>query len=426
MTAEFPNDFVRLHLAGRLAQQHARDDTQELERLQAVVSIAGRLISKTPAADLSLGTVQDASGRIEVLVSDEAAGKAAHAEFAHWQLGDIVGAAGILCRLPSGALALRAHELRRLVKVARVLPGSCAERTRRIADVRWRLLKRMRSLLSQAAYIEVETPLLHVTAAAAPRQFRTHHNALDCELYLRSSSDLHLERLLIGGMEKVYEVNRSFLNGERDALCEETAMEIYCAYANHSYMSALLEGVLTVATRETEGGWALSGEGGITALAAPFERITVSAAIARELGGRLDESALRDADKLRQLLAAGGEPPSHEDWPLLQLRLFEKLVAPQLVAPTFVTGFPVALCRRTRSEPADPLVAEHFKLYAGGWRIAEGGSVLNDPEAAEQPDFRLALEYGLPPCASVRMSIDRLTLTLIGGRAPTDSVLFPS
>lgn len=400
--ATYPNDFSRSHLAAQLAQQHASADSAELDQRQPRAVIAGRLMLKAASGTASTGLLQDTSGRFAIVVSDEATGKAAHAAFANWQLGDIVGVGGILCRLPSGELALRAHELRRLVRAVRPLPSApseagsgryadllTGERALRMARLRYRLMQGVREFLARRMYMEVETPILHETPPAAIRQFRTHHNALDRALYLRQSAARHLQKLLIGGIEQVFEINRNFSNGEAASPCEETAVEIYCAYTNDSYMMALLEALLT----------------STQFLRAPFARITVADAIRQFTGKDASDAELRD--------------------PAAQRKVLYTIAAPRLTAPTFVVGFPADVSPGARRRSAEPQLAEYFELFVSGTRIAEGCSVQNDPElASHDRDFQRALEYGLPPAAGVRLSIDSLVQVVAGVSAVADTHLF--
>jgi lysyl-tRNA synthetase, class II len=430
----YPNDFSRSHLAAQLVQQHAGADGAELEQRQRRASIAGRLVSKAPFGMASTGLVQDASGRLAIVVSDQATGKAHHAAYGSWQLGDIIGVDGMLCRLPSGELALRAHELRRLVKATRPLPKTGApgeaataryvdllldDRPGRMAKLRYRLIKGMREFLAGRMYMEVETPILHATSQASAGQFSTHHNALDRELYLRRSAEAHLAQLLIGGIEQVFEINRNFINGDSRAPYEETAMDIYCAYTNDSYMMALLEALL-ISTRF---------------LAAPFARTTVADAIRKYAERDFSDAELRDPAVLGKFLEKHAVCVAKaESWGALQRKLFDAIAAPRLAEPTFVVDFAADVSPGARGKSIDPQIAEYFELFISGKRIAEGRSVQNDPEhhgpsiagdhASHDRQHQRALEYGLPPASGVRLSIDSLVLVVSGVPAISDTVLF--
>lgn len=438
----YPNDFSRSDIAARLAQQHASADADELERRKPTAAIAGRLMSRSLSPGASTGVVQDLSGRIAIVVSDEATGKANHAAYATWQAGDILGVHGTVCRLPSGDLAVRAHELRRLVAATRPLEAADAdgaprylrllidERLRRTASLRFRLIQAMREFLVGRAYMEVETPLLHAAPAGPKARFTTHHNALGREFELRHCAASHLKMVLIGGVEQVFEINRRFINGDAAAPCEETVMDVYCAYSNDSYMVAMVSGLLTRATRAG----VLGSLGGEKALTAPYARTTVADAIRAAAGASLSDAQLRDAAVLRRLLRDHGRAePASASWGRLQRAVFETLAAPRLADATIVVDFPADPQSDARRQARDPELAEYFALFAGGLRVAEGRSVQNDPEAVarvasadDDRDFLRALEYGMPPASGLTVSIDRLVLALSGDADLTDAVVFPS
>jgi lysyl-tRNA synthetase class 2 len=434
----YPNDFRRSDLAARLTQQHASADAAQMERLQAIATIAGRLISKETTGPSSRGVVEDLSGRIAIVVSDQASGKANHAAYASWRVGDIVGVGGILCRLPSGELALRGHEVRLLVKALRPLCDVVPHRgtafspyvdllkggaARHVFDIRWRLIKRLRAALAARSYIEVETPILQPTPDSPAAQFSTHHNALDYKLYLRRSAERYLKRLLVGGVEQVFELNRIFVQAEEGATCEETTLEMYCAYTNDNYMIALLEMLLAAATREDIEGGPVTLDAPAPRLSPPFGRTSVAEAIRKYIGGQLSNAELRNPAVLSRILAEhAGSSGQHPTWGGLQLEVFEKLAAPRLASPTFVAGFATGACGAYRPSGVDAQIAEHFKLYIAGLCVAEGGSVSNDPDDPAQrlpgdpsqhdQDFQRALEYGMPPCSRAQVSLDRLVLAL--------------
>jgi lysyl-tRNA synthetase class 2 len=366
----YPNDFSRSHVARQLVEQHGSADAAALDRLQATATVAGRLAARRELAGETLATIEDGSGAMQICVSDAASGASNHAEFRQWNLGDIVGAMGILYRSPDDELTLRAHELRRLVKALR--PISDQSELRRLVPMRSRVLAGIRDSMRGTQYMEVETPLLHLSPdAAAGGVLETYHNALDLKLYLRSAAGLHLQQLIIGGIEKVYEINRSFRNAQAAQPAETTTMEIYCAYANHSYMMTLLERVIAHASAYALGGTAVAWQGRQLDFAPPYAR-AASAHNATEA----------------------------------------------LFAPTFVVEFPSPSVPRARPRDQDPALAEYFRLFAGGEPLAEGFSVRNDPEAkmGYDADFTRALEYGMPPTAGARLDIERL-VELLSGRA---------
>jgi lysyl-tRNA synthetase, class II len=367
--AAYPNDFSRTHFAGQLHTLHAGHGPEALDKLQVTATIAGRLLSRQEAEEETLAVLQDTSGEIEISVSDAASGRASHAALRQWDLGDIVGVMGILYRTSRGALVLRAHELRLLVKSLRPVPDQRA--LRRFIPLRSSVLAGIREFMRGTQYMEVETPLLQPAAdrSTPTPALETYHNALDLKLYLRSAAATYLQRLLIGGIEQVYEINRSFRNGPPgQARAEATTMEIYCAYTNHHYMMSLLERLIAHAA---------SRAGGEVSFAAPFPRVAFAQA-AREA----------EPDELGK----------------------------NLIAPTFVVDYPADAAPRARRKDQDAGVAEYFTLFAGGEIIAEGLSALNDPAAAaaDDADFVRALQYGMPPASGARLEVDRLVALLTG------------
>lgn len=394
----YPNDFARSHFAADLAKKYANARAAELEQQKAIVSVAGRLMSKRIGAE-SFAMLQDGSGRIQVAVSDEACGRSSHAALAQWGIGDIVGVEGILYRTQSGELTVRAHMLRLLVKALRPLAAPSGEdanpryvhlivdpEARKLLAIRSRAIQGMRLFLNGTHYMEVETPMLQPFASgAAQGAFATYHNALDMQLYLRRSALPYLARLTVGGMEKIYEINRSFRNDAAAAGHdpEVTMMEIYCAYSNHDYMMVLLKLLLGRAAKFALGSTTLTVQGREIDLAAPIAKITS-----------------------------------------------DQGTAPQdLVAPTFVVDFPADKFPMARRKDVDPRLVERFELYIGGRMIAEGASVVNDPEQlsaeAADVDLRRAIEYGLPPASSAALSIDALAMLLNGSSSGRDVILFP-
>jgi lysyl-tRNA synthetase class 2 len=282
---------------------------------------------------------------------------------------------GILYRNAAGELTLRAHDLRLLVKSLRVVPEQPG--VRMLVPVRSRFIAGIRDLMRHTQYMEVETPMLHPApdAPSATASLETYHHALDLKLYLRTGPSLYLQRLLIGGIEKVYEINRSFSSAaaEQDA-AEFTTMELYCAYANYLYMITLLERLIGHATKHALGTTALSCAGKHIDLGAPFAQVT------------------------RAQAEAEGN----------------------LIAPTVVLDYPAQTVPRSRRKDADPGLAEHFRIFVGGAAIAEGCSLINHPEPAAgyDADFMRALEYGMPPAAGASLNIERLLTVVTGAGAP--------
>jgi lysyl-tRNA synthetase class 2 len=371
----YPNDFSRTHVVRQLVNQHAALGAEELEKQQPTATVAGRLLRREQVDGDTLALVEDGSGVLQVCVSNAASGASNHAAFRQWDLGDIVGVMGIVYRTAAGELTLRAHELRLLVKSLRVVPDQ--PDLRRLVPMRSRFIAGIRDLMRRTQYMEVETPILHPAPdalnVAAPLE--TYHHALDLRLYLRSAPALYLQRLLIGGIEKVYEINRSFSNAAAEqAAAEFTTMELYCAYANHLYMITLLERLIGHATMHALGTTVLDCAGKQIDLNAPFARLT------------------------RVQAEAAGDP----------------------IAPTVILDYPAEAAPRSRRKDAHPSLAEHFRIFIGGTAIAEGCSLINHPEvtAGYDADFVRALEYGMPPAAGARLDIERLLTLVTGAGAP--------
>lgn len=416
----YPNHFERTHRVLQLVQQYGQTPTDELARLQPVVSVAGRLMGTSALESARLGVLQDQSGHIDILVSPEATGKREHAAFADWGAGDIIGVRGMVCRLPGGQLAVRVHEIERLVKPVRTLPEKSGgqpyldllmnARARSVFALRSRLIAVIRVYLRSTSYLEVETPMLQSDPDPRAAQFKTHHNALDRDLYLRASGERYLKRLLIGGVEKVYEINRHFLNEPpaEGRLPEGTILEMYSAYSTFQYMMVLVEQLLSRTVGSVFGTNAVPWRGEALEFGKRFHTITVADAIRLHAGGQSTDAQLRDASFLSSL--------------------FDAVAAKQLAQPTFVVDFPADAAWRARPRDDAPQFAERFELYIGGHKVAEGQSEWNDPDEIAgryDADFVRAVEYGLPPLAGLTLSIDRLVMALTDSPSLHEVVAFP-
>ena len=469
----WPNDFRPTH---RAAELHAAHDAAAAEALPAAeLAVAGRMMLKRVQGKTSFIQLQDESGRIQLMALREALGDAAYAEFKHWDLGDIVGARGALMKTRTGELTVRVRELRLLAKALRPPPEKfhglhdvetryrrrhldllANERSRTLFRRRSRLLAELRRLLDGRGFLEVETPLLHpVAGGAKARPFATRHEALHRTLYLRVAPELYLKRLVVGGFERVFELNRSFRNEGLSAQHnpEFTMLELYQAHADYRDLMRLLEELLPELARAVLGGTRVSvpaaaedeedEEGAEIDLGGPFERLTLREAVQRHFDGELD---LDDAAALAAKCAALEiDAPDGESAALLQLRLFEHAVEPTLLRPTFVTEYPVDASPLARRCDGDPERAERFELFAAGRELANGFSELNDPEdqaerfrrqaglrAGGDPEamhydeeYVRALEHGLPPTAGVGVGVDRLAMLLCGARSIREVLLFP-
>ncbi|HSC63274.1 MAG TPA: lysine--tRNA ligase [Caldimonas sp.] len=463
----FPNDFKPKHRAAELMRKHGHLDNEALEPQAVAVSIAGRLMLKRVMGKASFATVQDATGRIQLRVSVDAIGDEAYAAFKHLDLGDIVAAEGTLFKTKTGELTVKVDRLRLLTKSLRPLPDKFhgiadAEQKyrRRYEDLitddaararfvaRSKTLSSIRRFMVEHGFMEVETPMLHpIPGGANAKPFVTHHNALDQQMFLRIAPELYLKRLIVGGFERVFEINRSFRNEGVSVRHnpEFTMMEFYAAYWNHHDLMDFTEEVLRHAAREAAGSAKLSYAGREVDLDARFARMTVKEALVRHAG--VSESEAGDASVLRARISAAG-PPAPAHWTLaeLQFGLFEAAVEAQLWQPTFIVDYPVEVSPLARASDSDPSVTERFELFITGREYANGFSELNDAEdqaerfraqAANKEagdeeamyydaDFIRALEIGMPPTGGCGVGIDRLVMLLTDSPSIRDVILFPS
>ncbi len=463
----FPNDFKPRDRAAELIRKHGDSTNEELEPLAVQVSVAGRLMLKRVMGKASFATLQDATGRIQLRVSIDAIGEEAYAAFKHLDLGDILGAEGSLFKTKTDELTIKVTALRLLTKSLRPLPDKFHGMTdqeqkyrQRYVDLiideearlrfaaRSKVIDSIRHFMVEHAFIEVETPMLHpIPGGANAKPFVTHHNALDQQMFLRIAPELYLKRLIVGGFERVFEINRSFRNEGISVRHnpEFTMMEFYAAYWNHHDLMDYTEAVLRHAARLTTGSATLTYGGRPVDLDRPFARLTVRDALVAHAG--VSEAEAGDAATLRERLKAlGEEAPAHWRLPELQLGLFEAVVEEQLWQPTFIIDYPVEVSPLARASDTNPAVTERFELFITGREYANGFSELNDAEdqaarfmaqAANKEagdeeamyydaDFIRALEYGMPPTGGCGIGIDRLVMLLTDSPSIRDVILFPS
>jgi lysyl-tRNA synthetase class 2 len=463
----YPNDFKPDSHADQL--HRAYDDTPP-ERLQGLakhVRIAGRLVLKRVMGRASFGTLQDGSGRLQIYVTLDHCGEAGHAAFKHFDLGDIVACEGTLFKTRTGELTVQVTSIRMLAKNLQPLPdkfhGLEDVETRyrqRYVDLivtpesrqrfvqRGRIVSALRHEMEEAGFIEVETPMLHpIPGGANARPFVTHHNALDQQMFLRIAPELYLKRLLVGGFERVFEINRNFRNEGISVRHnpEFTMMEFYCAYWNHRDVMSFTEQLIRQAAIRACGSATLQYQGREVDLAAPFERLSVQQALVVHAG--LTPQQAVDAEFLRRRLRELGEPaPAHWTLAELQFGMFEAEVEERLWQPTFIVDYPVEVSPLARASDSDASVTERFELFATGREIANGFSELNDPEeqaarfAAQvankeagddeamyfDADYVRALEVGMPPAGGCGIGIDRLVMLLTDAPSIRDVILFPA
>jgi lysyl-tRNA synthetase class 2 len=458
----FPNDFAREHLAADLHKAWGDKSNEELEPKNIAVSVAGRIMLKRVMGKASFATVQDTSGRIQLYVTRDGIGEAQYEEFKRHDLGDIVGAKGTLFRTKTGELSVKVSQLRLLVKSLRPLPEKfhglsdqeqkyrqryvdliMSEETRNVFRVRSRIVQTVREFMTGKGFLEVETPMMQpIPGGANARPFKTHHNALDMDLFLRVAPELYLKRLVVGGFEKVFEINRNFRNEGISTRHnpEFTMLEFYEAYREYRYLMEFTEEMLRALANTVLGGTQLRyGEHTID-FGKPFERFTIAEALRKfhpGLGGR-------DAI-VAELKKHGVEPHKNAGPGALQLSLFEATVEQQLVQPTFITEYPTEVSPLARRSDKNPEVTDRFELYIAGREIANGFSELNDPEdqaarfgeqakakaAGDEEsmyydaDYIRALEYGMPPTAGEGIGIDRLVMLFTNSPSIRDVLLFP-
>jgi lysyl-tRNA synthetase class 2 len=453
----FPNDFRREHLAGELQAAHGAKSKESLEKAAIAVTVAGRMMLKRVMGKASFATLQDGSGRIQAYITQETP---EYEAFKHWDLGDVVGVEGTLFRTMKGELTVNAKKISLLVKALRPLP----EKFHGLADhelryrqryvdlivnpqvkdvflVRSRVVQALREALVADGYVEVETPMMQpIPGGAAARPFKTHHNALDLDLYLRIAPELYLKRLVVGGMERVFEMNRNFRNEGMSTRHnpEFTMLEWYCAYEDWRYMMDYTEKLV----RAAAGNAVVTYQGKRIDFSRPFARVSIPEAIRKHrVEGDLRDRALLAA----KLSALGVSYEKHQGWGALQLMLFEAIAEKDLIEPTFVTDFPAEVSPLSRRRDGDPEVADRFELFIDAKEIANGFSELNDPEDQAQrfleqvklktagddeamhydADYIRALEYGMPPCAGGGLGIDRLVMLLTDSPSIRDVILFP-
>jgi len=463
----FPNDFRREQLAGDLHRLYDALTKEALEPKGVRVAVAGRMMLKRVMGKASFATLQDMSGQIQVYVSNDATGTDAHEAFKHWDLGDIVGVEGALFKTRTGELTVNAARVRLLAKSLRPLPEKfhgladqeqkyrsryldliTSEEARRTFAVRSRLIQAIRAHMIAEGFLEVETPMMQpIPGGAAARPFVTHHNALDMTLYLRIAPELYLKRLVVGGFEKVFEINRNFRNEGISTRHnpEFTMLEYYEAYRDFRYLMDFNEALLRAVALEVLGTTSIPYGEHTVDLARPFARLTITEAIRRH-HPRFTEADLASRDELtRELTKLGIEPRAGAELGELQLTLFEETTEQLLIQPTYIVDYPAIVSPLARRNDANPEITDRFELYITGREMANGFSELNDPEdqaarfeaqarakaAGDEEamyydaDYIRALEHGLPPTAGCGIGIDRLVMLFTNSPSIRDVILFP-
>jgi lysyl-tRNA synthetase class 2 len=463
----FPNDFTRTHHAGDLLTRYGALTREQIAAAEVEVKLAGRMMLKRVMGKASFATVADGSGRIQFYVTPEDLGGEVYEAFKHWDIGDILGAEGVLFRTQKGELSVRVRRLRLLVKSLRPLPDKfhgledrelryrqryvdliMNEETRQAFATRSRAIAAMRAFMVEQGFLEVETPMLQVIpGGAAAKPFVTHHNALDIDMFLRIAPELFLKRLVVGGFERVFEINRNFRNEGLSPRHnpEFTMMEFYAAYHDVRWMMDFTEQLLRETAVRATGSAELAYQGGSIDLGQPFARLTIAEAV-RQHAPRYTEAQLADRDFLhRELRGMGSTHAEEAGLGALQLALFEEVAESKLAQPTYIVDYPVEVSPLARASDTQPGITERFELFIAGREMANGFSELNDPEdqaarfmeqvkaraAGDEEamyydaDYVRALEYGMPPTAGCGVGVDRFIMLLTDAASIRDVILFP-
>jgi lysyl-tRNA synthetase class 2 len=465
----FPNDFRRVEYAGDLQAEYADGEiwpAEALEATQREVKLAGRLMAKRVMGKASFAQIQDESGRIQLFLQTNTLGEVYEA-FKSWDIGDIVAVRGSLTRTRTGELSVKVSQLRLLTKSLRPLPDKwhglsdveqryrqryvdliVTPEAREVFIKRSRIIRAMREWLDARRFLEVETPMMHyIPGGAAAKPFTTHHNALGLDLYLRVAPELYLKRLVVGGLERIYEINRNFRNEGVSTRHnpEFTMLELYEAYATYSEIMDLTEGVIRDVAHDVLGSGRMLWEGEQIDLDPPFRRWRMDQAV-RHHNPEISAADCTDRDALAGHCARLKihVKPGY-GWGRLLLEIFEKTVEHTLVQPTFITDHPVEVSPLARANDEQPGYTDRFELFVNGKELANGFSELNDPEdqAARflaqvqakdsgddeamhfDADYIRALEVGLPPTGGLGIGIDRLVMLLTGSDSIRDVLLFP-
>jgi lysyl-tRNA synthetase class 2 len=463
----FPNDFRRDAIAGELHAEYGDKDNAVLEASPVRVKVAGRLMAKRVMGKASFAQLQDMSGRIQLFLQRDSLADGLYQEFKGWDIGDIIGAEGMMFKTKTGELSVRVETIRLLTKSLRPLPekfhGLADQETRyrqRYVDLimnevsrntfrmRSRIVQFIRAYLDARDFLEVETPMMQaIPGGAVARPFSTYHNTLDMDLFLRIAPELYLKRLVVGGYEKVYEINRNFRNEGLSTRHnpEFTMLEFYQAYVDYRDLMDLTEDLLRSMAEQLTGGTTIECQGVPYDFGKPFRRMTVRESILA-FNPELGADDIDDPDKARAVAGKLGIPLK-DSYGLgkVQIEIFEKTVEGRLDDPTFITAYPTEVSPLARRNDEDPFVTDRFEFFVGGRELANGFSELNDAEdqaerfrqqVAEKDagdleamhydaDYIRALEHGMPPTAGEGIGIDRLVMLFTDSPSIRDVLLFP-
>ena len=452
----YPNDFKRKNLAGEIKEDLDQFSKEELEKKKKKVSVAGRIMLRRMMGKASFTTIQDFSGRIQLYVrADEVSN---YDEFKNYDLGDIVGIEGIIFKTNTGELSIHVKKIRLLTKSLRPLPEKHLGLTdtelryrKRYLDlltnpeslevfkVRAEIVNNMRSFLVNENFVEVETPMMHpIPGGATARPFVTHHNSLNMDLFLRVAPELYLKRLVVGGFEKVFEINRNFRNEGLSTRHnpEFTMLEFYTAFVDSNFQMDFVEKMFKAIVKTLSSKYRIFKK--------PFLKLSMDEAILKNTP--LKKKDLQDPVQLREFCSQQKiKVDGQASISIIKNEVFEACVENKLIEPTFITEYPIEISPLAKASTSNPDIAERFELFIDGKEIANGFSELNDPEDQAKrfkdqvakkdsgdkeamhydEDYIEALEHGLPPCAGVGVGIDRLTMLITGTESIRDVLLFP-
>jgi lysyl-tRNA synthetase class 2 len=451
--------------AQALIETYGNTTKEELESKRIEVTVAGRIIAMRSFGKACFSHIQDGSERIQVYFQRNTLGEDRYALFKKIDIGDFIGVTGFLFRTKTNELTIEVENFTLLSKALRPLPEKWHGLTdvelryrqryvdlivnpevKKVFLLRTKIIQAIRKFLNARNYLEVETPMMQsIPGGATAKPFKTHHNALDMDLYLRIAPELYLKRLLVGGFERVYEINRNFRNEGISTRHnpEFTMLEFYTAYADYQYLLDFTEQMISTVALEVLGTTEVEYEGHKISLAPPWKRVTYIDSL-RQAG--VPNDVLADAEKARvYALKLGGNLKGGEPLGKILNEIFEAMVEPKLIQPTFITDYPTDISPLSKKRDDNPAFVERFELFVLGRELANAFSELNDPvdqkqrfqkqvserEAGDEEahqmdeDFIRALEYGMPPAAGEGIGIDRLVMLLTGSSSIRDVILFP-
>ena len=463
----FPNQFKPQHNAADLHDQYDSLTHEELTEKNIDAVVAGRMMLKRVMGKASFATLQDGLSQIQIYVSLEKFGEKAYEEFKHFDIGDILGASGKLFKTKTGELSINATKVTLISKNLRPLPEKfhgltdqeqryrqryldliMNQESRKVFITRSRIIGSIRNTMVSEDYLEVETPMMHsIPGGATAKPFKTHHNALDMPLYLRVAPELYLKRLIVGGMPRVFEINRSFRNEGLSTRHnpEFTMLEFYESYADYKRMMEITEKTIRQAALDSIGTLKFDYQGMEVNLEKPFEQLTISDSIIK-YNSQYIKDDINNIEFLKQEIVKLTKKPAKSDSQgVLQLVLFEETTEAKLIQPTFILDYPVDVSPLARGSDTNPQITERFELFVVGRELANGYSELNDPEdqaarfkaqAARKDagddeamhydaDYIRALEYGMPHTGGSGIGIDRLVMLLTNSPSIRDVIFFP-